>query len=305
MDLSLVSLDGMRTTDAFYYGGARPVIEVRLRSGHRVTGTPNHRLLVADTEEGLVWRRLDELKSGDHVATQYGEDVWANEPSSLTSFRPSAMHGSQKRVVVPEAMTEDLAFFLGAYAAEGHASRSTWTIHISNANEEVIARLVALSESVFGVRARVARQPDRCPCVEVSSKTLVELLAHLGCGARASEKRIPAAVLRSPRPMVIAFLNGLSLDSYMPSKAAKWAICLDSRSLLDELQAVLTNLGVVHSRVTKYNSKYDKYFDEVYASGRHAQAFVKMLTFPEAHKRSRAAEIVADEFAQSLSLIHI
>ncbi len=299
IDLNLVSLDGMRASDAFYYGGPREVMEVRLRSGHRVTGTPNHRLLIADMDEGLVWRRLDELKPGDHVATQYGEDVWASVPASLSSFQPSEAHGSQKSVRVPSAMTDDLAFFLGAYAAEGHVTRSNWTIHISNANEEVIARLVALSESVFGVSARVAREPDRCPCVELSSKTLIELFTFLGCGERASNKRIPGVVLRSPRSGVLAFLSGLSLDSYLPSDVAKWAICLDSSSMLDELQAVLTNLGVVHSRITKYNAKYDKSFDEVYASGQHAQAFVKMLAFPEAHKRSRAAEIAAAEFGES------
>ncbi|HEV2017612.1 MAG TPA: LAGLIDADG family homing endonuclease, partial [Gemmatimonadaceae bacterium] len=299
MDLDLVSLDGMRASDAFYYGGPREVMEVRLRSGHRVTGTPNHRLLVADMDEGLVWRRLDELKQGDHVATQYGEDVWARVPASLSGFQPSEKHGSQKSVRVPSAMTDDLAFFLGAYAAEGHVTRSNWTIHISNANKEVIARLLALSESVFGVTARLARQPDRCPCVELSSKTLVELFTFLGCGERASNKRIPDAVLRSPRSAVLAFLSGLSLDSYLPSDVAKWAICLDSSSMLDELQAVLTNLGVVHSRITKYNAEYDKSFDEVYASGQHAQAIVKMLAFPEAHKRSRAAEIAAAEFGVS------
>ncbi len=295
MDLRLVTFDGIRATDAFYYGGLRDVMEVRVRSGHRVTGTPNHRLLVADTEDGLVWRRLDELKAGDHVATQYGEDVWSSQPASLTGFQRSVAHGSQKVVRIPSAMTHDLAFFLGAYAAAGHVSRSNWTIHLSNADAEVLARLQALSQSVFGVSARVRRQPDRCPCVELASKTVVELLDDLACGDRASRKRIPDAVLRSPRSMVLAFLGGLSLDSYMPSNLPKWAICQESPRLLDDLQAVLTNLGIVHSRISKYNAKYHKSFDEVSAHGRQAQAFVRMLAFPEAHKRVRAAEIAAAE----------
>ncbi|MCZ7525279.1 MAG: hypothetical protein M5U14_02145 [Acidimicrobiia bacterium] len=36
--VEVASLDGTAKTDAFYYGGARRVREVRLRSGHRVTG---------------------------------------------------------------------------------------------------------------------------------------------------------------------------------------------------------------------------------------------------------------------------
>src|SRR2546426_2086399 len=41
--LEIASLDGYEKTDAFYYGGVRPVRTVVLRSGHSVTGTPNHR----------------------------------------------------------------------------------------------------------------------------------------------------------------------------------------------------------------------------------------------------------------------
>ena len=54
--------------------------------------------------------------------------------------------------------------------------------------------------------------------------------------------------------MVLAFLQGLALDAYVTvATAPKWAICLDSPTLLDDLQAVLTNLGVVHWRIGKHN----------------------------------------------------
>jgi intein/homing endonuclease len=292
MTLSVASLDGLRETDAFYYGGERQTIEVVLGSGHRIVGTPNHRLLVALPGGGLDWKRLDELESGDQVATQYGDDVWSKSPARFDDFEPSPPHGSQKTIRIPETMSEDLAFFLGAYAAEGHTARSNHTVRIANTDEGVITRLVAVSRSVFEIEARVARFDGRCPSVELSSKTLVEFLDHLGCGDRAANKRIPDAVLRSPRHMVLAFLEGLSLDSYLPSSVPKWAICLASNGLLDDLQAVLTNLGVVHNRITKYNAAYDTSFDEVYAHGRQAQKVASLLRFPEAHKQARATALL-------------
>ena len=293
MQLRVASLEDGRATDAFYFGGTRDTIEVTLRSGHRVVGTENHRVLVAAAAGGLDWRRLDEIEEGDFVATQYGDDLWADQPAALLDFNPSAPYGSQKRIAVPSQMTDDLAFFLGAYAAEGHLQRSTYTVRIANTDEGVIDRLVSLARVLFGIEARMDRQPGRCPSVELSSKTLVEFFDYLGCGESSYTKRIPGAVLRSPRPMVLAFLEGLSLDSYLPSSLPKWAICLASNGLLDDLQAVLTNLGVVHSRVTKYNAEYDRSFDEVYAHGVHAQRLVQMLQFPEPHKAARAAELVA------------
>jgi ribonucleoside-diphosphate reductase alpha chain len=296
--LTVASLDGHRPTDAFYYGGERPVREARLASGHRVTGTANHRVLVA-AGEGLEWRRMDELEPGDRVAVQYGDDLWASVPARFDDFLASTRYGSQKAVTVPAQMTRDLAFFLGAYAAEGHVARSNWTIRIANADEEVLARLANLAEHIFGVTPRIARSEGKCPSLDLSSKTLVEFFDYLGTGSRASDKRFPDAVLRSPRDMVLAFLEGLSLDSYLASSVCKWAICLASDDMLDDLQAVLTNLGIVHGRISKRNAEYDTYFDEVYVGGRHAQRLVTQLDFPERHKRLRATEILAESPAQS------
>lgn len=299
MGLTIASLDGRRATDAFYYGGERPVREVRLRSGHRIVGTPNHRLLVCNAD-GLTWRRLDELEPGEFVATQYGDDLWAASPAQFDNFTPSPIYGSQKAVEIPVEMSEQLAFLLGAYAAEGHVSRPTWTVKISNADESVLPALVDTIEALFGVRPKLVRQAGKCPSVELSSKRVVEFLGYLGCGDRAANKRIPDAVLRSPRAMVLRFLEGLCLDAYLTASGmVKWAICLDSGGLLDDLQAILTNLGIVHGRITKNAPLHNMTFDEVYTAGREAQKLVEMLHFVEPHKALRAQEVRARSFAQS------
>ena len=126
--IEVASLDGAQKTDAFYYGGVRPVWRAELRSGHRVVGTPNHRLLVAG-DSGLEWRQLDEIEVDDHVAVQYGSELWSQLPARFDGFVPSPRYGSQKDVRLPAEMTSELAFLLGAYAAEGHTTRTTWSIN--------------------------------------------------------------------------------------------------------------------------------------------------------------------------------
>src|SRR2546429_7885763 len=76
---------GVRKADAFPSGGLRPVREVVLRSGPKVMGTPNHRLLVA-SKDGLEWRRLDEIEEGEAVALRYGAGLW-----SLLSAAPDGV----------------------------------------------------------------------------------------------------------------------------------------------------------------------------------------------------------------------
>ena len=299
--IEVASLDGTQKTDAFYYGGERPVRTATLRSGHKVTGTPNHRLLTA-RDHDLVWRRLDEIEPGEYVATHYSADLWSSLPARFDDFTPSAPYGSQKTVGIPNEMTDELAFLLGAYVAEGHIARSNWTITITNADDGVLARVVEAWQSQFDVEARLVRHQDRCPGVVVASKTIVEFLDYLGCGERSATKRIPDAVLKSPRSMVLAFLQGLFLDGYVTTgEMGKMAICVDSLGLLDDLQAVLTNLGVVHGRISKYNAEYDKSFDEVYAAGAEAQRLSELVPFAESDKRSRQLELQARSFSQSTS----
>ncbi len=297
-ELKVASLGGSRSTDAFYYGGKRAVREVRLRSGHRVVGTPNHRVLTCG-DRGLEWRYLSDLQAGEYVATQYGDNMWSQEASRFDDFFASATYGSQMTIRIPGAMTQELAFFLGAYAAEGHTTRANYTVTLTNADFGVLHRIRDAANAAFGLEGRLSESPGKCPGAVFSSKTLVEFLEYLGCGARASAKRIPDAVLRSTREHVIAFLEGLSLDAYVQSgKISKWAICLDSPALLDDLQAVLTNIGIVHSRIEKYNARYDKTYGEVYASGRAARRMVELVAFPETAKAARAAAF-GQTFAQS------
>ncbi|MGC1212897.1 MAG: vitamin B12-dependent ribonucleotide reductase, partial [Micromonospora sp.] len=294
--LQVSSLDGDRKTDAFYYGGTRPVRTATLRSGHIVTGTYPHRLLVA-AESGLTWKTLAEIEPGDQVAIQYGADMWATMPASLREVVASAPYGNQRSVTLPQEMSEELAFLLGAYASEGHTSHRDWTVTITNSAEAVLERVQAAWRDLFGVSARIDRQPGRCPGAVVSSKTIVEFLAALGCGSRASDKRIPDAVLRSPRSMVLAFLQGLALDAYVTTATApKWAICLDSPVLLDDLQAVLTNLGVIHSRVRKHNAEYDKSYDEVYAAGIQGQFMASLVPFLEPDKAAAAERYLTGSY---------
>ena len=189
-------------------------------------------------------------------------------------------------------MTEELAFLLGAYASEGCTVRSNYTVRITNSVPSVRDRVVAAWKAVFGLDAKVVDDGVRCPDVVVSSKSVVELLEYLGCGSRASDKRIPDAVLRSPRHMVLSFLDGLSLDAYVTvDSTAKWAICLDSPGMLDDLQAVLTNLGIVHSRISKWNATMGKSYDEVYATGEHAEQLCMLVPFLEPDKAERASRL--------------
>ncbi|HVW31304.1 MAG TPA: adenosylcobalamin-dependent ribonucleoside-diphosphate reductase, partial [Acidimicrobiia bacterium] len=173
--IEVASLDGVRKTDAFYYGGVRPVREVALRSGHKVIGTPNHRLLVA-TKDGLEWRRLDEITEGESVALRYGAELWSLLPAALEGFEAGEVADAWQ---VPGEMSEPLAFLLGAFAAGGRVSESTATITISHPAPAVLDRLAGAWKTLFGLEARISVAEGRTPQVVVTSETAVAFLAFV------------------------------------------------------------------------------------------------------------------------------
>jgi hypothetical protein len=106
--------------------------------------------------------------------------------------------------------------------------------------------------------------------------------------------------MEGTRSHALAFLQGLALDAYVTTGAmVKWAICVDSPALLDDLQILLTRIGIVHSRIRKWNSRYEKHYDEIYASGAEAQRLLRLVPFMEPDKATRALGVVERRFSQS------
>lgn len=268
--------------------------DVRLRSGHRLVGGGT---LPCAREGRLQAVNVRDLVVGDWVGLSFERDL----PGELVHIETppvSALYRGQKRIQIPEVLTPNLALLLGMYASEGHTSRSRWTVVITNSEEPVLQRCMDLWESCLGLPARLERQRDRCPNVLASSKSLVLLLESLGCGSRASDKRIPQIVMDSPLQVITAFLQGLALDAYtsVSGHFCKWAICLDSPRLLDDLQLLLRRMGIVSGRVGKYNLIYDKTYDEVYVTGIQAQRLLELVPFLEPSKQTSAAWLLSKTF---------
>lgn len=182
------------------------------------------------------------------------------------------------------------------YASEGHTTKATWTITITNAVPAVLERVADLWNTCFEVEARVVQYGSRCAATVASSKTVVEVFTELRCGGRASEKRIPLGIMESPEPVVLSFLRGLWLDAYTSvAGMPRWGLCLDSPPLLDDLQALLRRFGIVTGRVTKYNPKFGKNYDEVYATGQNAQGLAQLVRFLEPNKAAAAQRLLKRE----------
>ena len=292
MRLKLASIDDPQEADLFYYGGVRPTIKLALADGRTIEGTPNHRVKVAN-EDGYDWKYLNRITPEDHVAIRLGTDLWAQEDVAL-SFQPSPLYGSQKPIRIPERMTPELGWLLGAYIAEGNIARTNWTVRITNNHRAVLDRCAAAVRDLFGLEGRVETDKrNGVTSYVVASKGLCELLSWLGCDGDAGTKEIPWSVLQSSRATVQAFVGGLWLDGYVRRKDGMTAICLKSEAIIRQLQVVMNNFGLRANVIRNYNKKYDRHFHQLCLHGRDVCRFAALFTLDEPHKRRSLADAAA------------
>ena len=143
-----------------------------------------------------------------------------------------------------------LAHILGCFVGDGNVTKSG--ICITSGDGGFAEMLAARIECALGVKASL--RPDHTRTgnrwrIEVHSQELLCLLAHIGVdlSAHARAKTVPDAVLRSPRPVVAAFLRGLfDADGY----AGKAGVILSTSSgeLARQVQVLLLNFGILSTQ---------------------------------------------------------
>ena len=225
----------VRKTDAFYYGGTRPVREVVLASGQRVTGTPNHRLL---------------------VATRTASTGGASTRSPRASTSPSATAPTcgptrppprGQSAPAPQVMTDDFAFLLGASPPAGEIDRARHR-HVRHPCR---AAARAPGQVWQSLRCRgPGHHPPRRPARRLPSPRRRPWRCPRRPRRRGAAEPHPGGGPAVDPGLVLAYLEGLFLAAQVNRAGGAATVSLDHApsGLLDDLQAVLTNLGVLHRR---------------------------------------------------------
>jgi stage V sporulation protein R len=188
-------------------------------------------------------------------------------------------------IPIPTRMTEGLATFLGYLVGDGHVSRVKRTIGLTTGDEDQALAFATLTRGLFELSPRMLEDEGRWR-VRVSSETLSDFLTEglgLTHGPSARDKKIPEAVLRSPEPVVRAFLRAyFDCDGY----AGKQGVILSSMSdhLAEQVQLLLLNYGILTRRRRQKDGAW-----HVHAAGASAARFAEKVGF-NLERKQRALE---------------
>lgn len=273
----------------------REMVCVRTRRGLMLTGSTNHRVLLAG---GPEWRPLSRLSVGDRVVIAGGMNLWPQAevaiswklgrrvsiaeacamagPCEKTYYRYrtgklirnldsvseaqaidespenrslTSMVNGRRSVRIPETMGADLSELCGYLVGDGHISRIKRHLGLTSGDLEKVERFRELGETLFGVSCVVKKDGGRWRALlhsETASDFFVQALG-MKTGPCAREKEIPAVILRSPEPVVRAFLRAyFDCDGY----AGKQGVILSTTSdkLAEQVQLLLLNYGILSRR---------------------------------------------------------
>ncbi len=285
--LRVATWTGIEAAAHLYRAGRKATKRITTRRGFVQEGACEHRVLVVDETGAQVWRRHDELRVGDWLVLQRGQDLWGED---VELPAPPPRDGRARPVTLPTRMTPDLARWLGYLVAEGD-TQVNGLVRFTNGDPELRQDFAALTERLFGLRP--AR---RAHTVQFSSVRVVDFLEQLGWRTGAQNKEIPWAVLQSSRASVLEFLAGyFAGDGSVGIQGRLWW-CTASELLARQLQLVLLNLGLVsrRTRVFRTVAGARRGYWQVLVTGADADALARQMRLLPAHKRlayeARAAQ---------------
>jgi ribonucleoside-diphosphate reductase alpha chain len=236
--------EGPRAASRFYVNGLEPVVTVDTARGHRIQGTPQHRVKVVDPATGeWQWRRFADVTPGDLVPLALDQMVGDPRSVPLPSLGAPAA-GDGVAVSAPEEMTVELAELAGYAVGAGSVDDAGLHFTAARSDFEVVERLERLGKAAFGLPAAVALRPGATVEVDFASPRLAAWWAAVGLGG----PRLPDAVLATnDRWVYAAYLRGLFEGSGGVVDGCPH-LSTSSTDLALDVQALLLALGYPATR---------------------------------------------------------
>jgi protein RecA len=266
--IEIFGREGPENISHVYNGGFTDTLRIKTRFGFEISGTPEHPVIILDTQGNIRWERFDQIKQGTYVAIQKNQRYFGRS-IDISGFEFDLKGCSQttQETVIPTELTGDLAEFLGYLLAEGHLNCER-RFTISNGSKQIRDRIVHLSEKLFNYLPK-ERGVDFC----FNNAKLTAFVRFLGFERVLSNgKKIPLPIRKAPQDIVSAFLRAYfdgdgNIEFKNEDNHQHIEVTSASKELIRQLQVVLLNFGIVSCRNTYLNRKYRRLYPRLSSFG--------------------------------------
>jgi hypothetical protein len=303
LTLQVAGRSGFQETSHYWVNGVCPTKRLTLQRGFTLEGSHRHPVLMMPESGIPEWRKLPDIRVGDYVAVRVGLDAWGPD-IDLRPFKTRERGNQRYRnsLQLPDTVTAELSYLLGLWTAEG-SYETTGRVAIANTEKPIRDFLLSWP---LGMRFSVSTHLADQHVLRVSSKEFLELITFLGGKlGRCHQKIIPEKIMRGPKYVVQAFLQGLYDGGGNACATTPNSVTLGTTSevLADQVQQLLLNFGVLSTRRMRPPQPTQRCPGAslplwvVVAVASEAKAFGQLVGFKLARKQK-----ICDEFPASIAV---
>lgn len=292
LEVGVAQEAGVRARSAFFYNNGRAkTFKVTSQCGYNIEGTANHRVKVMGSSGEVYWKSLEDIRRGDYLAVNRSTDLWSSEYVNAQSFFPEGWSASS------DVVDENLGHLLGLLVGDGSWTHAEY-VELTGVESQVRLGSMAFEEALGhpgrcypatgsknGWRARYDQTSVGPHAGRLARRFLHDLGWSMDCGRY--DKMVPWSILRSPKPVVCAFLRGLfETDGSAESGGRNITFSSASFRLAREVQLLLLNLGIVTNISKKWNQKTKRHYANLSIKGvRSRKLFAQWVGFDSEKKQ--------------------
>ena len=291
LDVGVVQEGARKSRSAYFYnGGVKPTFRIESHTGIAVEGTANHRVRVLHPDGDVRWARMDEIVPGAVLAVNRATETWAQALVDVRAHHVASVRVHQA-TEQPDEFDARWGLLMGYLVGDGSwADRASLCVTVEH--PETREELEGLFRELGGRPSfTLDKRSARTGACRVHDKALREFMHNLGFDwdCKSDTKHTPWVVLRSPREVVRAYLQGLfETDGTVTKSGLSVSFCSASKRLARETQVLLLNFGVLTRLRVKHNNKYDRDYYEITILGlRSRKRFSEEIGFRSRKKQDR------------------
>ncbi|MBU4086266.1 MAG: hypothetical protein KKB21_01675, partial [Nanoarchaeota archaeon] len=232
------------------------LIEIELEDGRKLKLTKEHPLLL-NYGKYLFWRMAQELKVRDKIILPTSLPEIKNDKESLRIARILGFVLSDGTISKRKGRWKDGR----GYWYNGTKSR----LRIFCDDESVLRTAKEDLEKEFGLHVKEYRRNDcNCSVIQSLHASVIDRIKNLGVplGNKAGIIRIPKIVWESSNKFKENFLSALfSCDGFVEKNGKTLEYYSKSRAFLEDLQILLTQLGIESTIKIKNSKCGEKYYE--------------------------------------------
>ena len=243
-EYGVLGKNGVRYSNLFVNNGLQDTIKVRTRNSE-LEGTESHKMWCYNkVEEEYRWYTLGELSVGDFINVQYGGMVFGNDDDIPLEYTFS--NKERKPKIIYNDITEDLAYLIGLYIAEGSTYKK-----LNDSGDHIGTNItITCGDDISNY---ITRCGFNYSCHDglhytISSKYLGAILESLGLdlSLKAPEKFLSNKLLSMSSENTSALIRGfMDGDGFSDSVRGRIGLNISSKKLCLQLRQLLLNFGVL------------------------------------------------------------